>query len=120
MNDLVTDFLKNYWPVLLLAAWFGHKWWTARRVSASLPALLAAGAALVDVRTPAEFQAAHAPGTVNIPLSDLGERLAEIPRGSPVVVGCASGSRSGMARLLLRRHGYAEVHNIGSWTNFLR
>ena len=75
-------------------------------------------ALLVDVRTPAEFQAAHAPGTVNIPLAELGERLAEIPRGAPVVVGCASGSRSGMARTMLRRKGYADVHNIGAWTNF--
>ena len=42
------------------------------------------------LRRPLTDQAAHAPGTVNIPLSDLGERLAEIPRGAPVVVGCAS------------------------------
>jgi rhodanese-related sulfurtransferase len=112
------DFLKNYWPFLLLAAWFGYKWWNARRVTAQLPALRAAGATLVDVRTPAEFQAAHAPGTVNIPLAELGERLAEIPGGAPVVVGCASGSRSGMARTMLRRKGYADVHNIGAWTNF--
>ena len=41
------DFLKNYWPFLLLAAWFGYKWWNARRVTAQLPALRAAGATLV-------------------------------------------------------------------------
>jgi rhodanese-related sulfurtransferase len=119
LDERAMDFLKTYWPFLLLAAWYGHKWWSARRVGAMLPALRQAGAALIDVRTPAEFQAANAPGTVNIPLAELSQRLAEIPRGVPVVVGCASGSRSGMARMMLRRQGFAEVHNIGAWTNFL-
>jgi rhodanese-related sulfurtransferase len=45
--------------------------------------------------------------------------LGEIPRGAPVVVGCASGTRSGMAKMLLRKHGYTQVHNIGAWTKFL-
>jgi rhodanese-related sulfurtransferase len=46
--------------------------------------------------------------------------MGEIAKGVPVVVGCASGSRSGMAGMMLRKHGYAPVHNIGSWRNFLK
>ena len=114
----IQDFLQNYWPVLALALWWGHKWWRARRVMALLPGLRQSGAWLVDVRTPAEFAAANAPGTVNIPLQEMGSRLAEIPRDRPVVVGCASGTRSGMARLVLRKHGYPKVYNIGTWRNF--
>ena len=54
-------------------------------------ALFSAGAAqLVDVRSAGEFAAANAPGTVNIPLGDLGNRLSDIPKTAPVVVGCAS------------------------------
>ena len=83
-----------------------------------LPKLQQNGALLVDVRSPAEFAAAHVPGTLNIPLQELGSRLAEIPRDKPVVVGCASGSRSGMARLMLKRSGYPQVYNIGAWRNF--
>ncbi len=113
-------FLTEYWPLLALMAWFGYKWWSARRVSAMLPGLKAQGAVLVDVRSMAEYAAGNAPGTVNIPLQELGARLSEIPRGVPVVVGCASGSRSGMARLMLRKNGYSPVYNIGSWRNFLR
>jgi rhodanese-related sulfurtransferase len=50
----------------------------------------------------------------------LGARLAEIPRNAPVVVGCASGTRSGMAKLLLKKKGFAPVHNIGAWSNFMK
>lgn len=114
------NFLKEYWPLLAVATWFGYKWWRARRVKAMLPGLLEQGATLVDVRTVAEFAHGSAPGTLNIPLQELAARLDEIPRSKPVVVGCASGTRSGMAGLLLKKHGYAQVHNIGVWRNFLR
>ena len=114
------DFLKNYWPMLALAAWFGYKWWNARRVVALLPALKQQGATLLDVRSMAEFAQASAPGTVNIPLQELAVRLDEIPKTSPVVVGCASGTRSGMAKMLLKKKGYSAVHNIGAWGNFMK
>lgn len=110
-------FIAQYWPLLLLVLWFGTKWWNARRVKTMLPQLKAQGATLVDVRSPGEFTAGHAEGAVNIPLPELAQRLAEIPKDRPVVVCCASGTRSGMARMMLRRHGYTQVHNIGNWTN---
>lgn len=113
------DFFQQYWPLLAVAAWFGYKGWRGRRVRALLPQLMAQGATLLDVRSVAEFAAGSAPGTVNIPLDALGSRLTEIPRDKPVVVGCASGTRSGMARLLLRKNGYAPVYNIGGWRNFV-
>lgn len=112
------DFLQNYWPVLALTLWWANKWWRARRVMAMLPALRQNGAVLVDVRTAAEFAAASVPGTLNIPLQELGSRLCEIPRDKPVVLACASGTRSGMARMVLRKSGYQQVYNIGTWSNF--
>ena len=113
------NFFKEYWPLLAVAAWFGYKWWAARRVRAMLPQLLIQGATLVDVRTVAEFAQASAPGTLNIPLQELAGRLNEIPSTVPVVLGCASGTRSGMASLLLKKRGYSQVYNIGVWRNFL-
>ena len=112
------EWIQNYWPMAALAIWLGYKWWNARRVAALLPELRQRGAVLLDVRTLAEFAAANAPGTLNIPLQELGKRLHEIPRNVPVVLGCASGSRSAMARLMLRRHGFTPVYNIGAWRNF--
>jgi rhodanese-related sulfurtransferase len=116
----LSNALKQYWPFLLLAFWFGYKWWNSRRVAALLPTLRQRGATLVDVRSAAEYAGAHAPGTVNIPLQELGRRLGEIPKSAPVVVACASGSRSGMARMLLKKNGYADVYNAGSWRNLGR
>jgi len=37
-----------------------------------------------------------------------------------VVLCCASGTRSGMAKLLLKKNGYPRVFNIGRWSNLLR
>ena len=115
----IASFFQQYWPLLALAAWFGYKWWSARRVIGLLPALKAKGATLVDVRSVAEFASGNAPGTINIPLQELGGRLSEIPKDAPVVVGCASGTRSGMAKMAHKRQGY-EAYNVGTWRNFMR
>jgi phage shock protein E len=72
-----------------------------------------AGARIVDVRTPREFQGGAYPGAVNIPLQVLGARLRELPKNRPVVVYCASGMRSASAARLLRRAGYDDVVNAG-------
>ena len=113
------DLIRQYWPFALLAGWLGYKWLRARRLRNVLPALRQQGAALVDVRSQAEFAAASAPGCVNIPLPELKSRLAEISRDVPVVLCCASGTRSGMAAALLRSSGYTQVHNAGAWRNLL-
>lgn len=114
------EVVKQYWPFMALALWFGYKWWSARRVMARLPELKNSGATLVDVRSAAEFASGSAPGTINIPLQELGRRLDEIPKTAPVVLCCASGTRSGMAKMMLKRKGYQKVFNIGTWSNFLR
>jgi len=49
---------------------------------------------LVDVREVSEFTAGHLAGSINIPLGELPQRLAEIaPRTAPVFI-CRSGGRS--------------------------
>lgn len=84
-----------------------------------LPALRSRGATLIDVRSAAEFAYGNAPGTINIPLQEIGQRLGEIPKSAPVVVCCASGTRSGMAAMLLKKNGYKEVYNAGGWSKLL-
>jgi rhodanese-related sulfurtransferase len=68
-------------------------------------ALVASGAALLDVRTPDEFRDGHLEGAINIPLSDLAARLSELPRDRPLIVYCASGRRSARAVSALRARG---------------
>ena len=117
MNSM--EVLKQYWPFLLLGLWFAYKWWNSKRVLALLPALQLEGAVYVDVRSAEEFASGNAPGTINIPLPELGNRLGELSKASPVVLCCASGTRSGMAKLLLKKNGFSRVHNIGTWTKFM-
>jgi len=104
---------------MALALWFAYKGWNSKRVAAMLPELKRDGATFVDVRSAGEFASGNAPGTISIPLQELGSRLREIPKSSPVVLCCASGTRSGMAKLVLRKNGYLNVHNIGTWSKLL-
>jgi rhodanese-related sulfurtransferase len=113
------DILEKYWLFMALGFWFAYKWWNSKRIIGLLPKLKKDGAIFVDVRSSTEFASGNAPGTINIPLQELGSRLGEIPRSSPVVLCCASGTRSGMAKLVLKKNGYIEVYNIGTWSKLL-
>ncbi len=102
-------------PVLLLVFF----WWRSRGASVDqLKALVARKAQLVDVRTPGEFAGAHAPGSVNIPLDQLGRRTGELDKARPVILVCASGSRSAMATSLLKGQGFEAV-NAGPWNRLM-
>ncbi len=113
------NLFKQYWPFFALVLWFAYKWWNSKRVIALLPELKKNGATLIDVRSAGEFASGNAPGTINIPLQELGSRFGEIPKSIPVVLCCASGTRSGMAKMMLMKKGYKDVHNIGVWRNLL-
>jgi rhodanese-related sulfurtransferase len=82
-----------------------------------IPALLAEGAQVVDVRSPVEFASGHAPGSVNIPLHELEQGAANLDPHRWVIVCCASGTRSAVARRRLRSRGFERVLNAGSWRN---
>jgi rhodanese-related sulfurtransferase len=49
---------------------------------------------LIDVRTPAEYEEAHIPGTMNIPMEQVEFRLADFAREEPAVIVCQSGKRA--------------------------
>ncbi len=79
-----------------------------------LPAALAAGATLLDVRTDAEHGAGAIPGALSVPLDELRKRLEEIPEG-PVVVHCQVGVRGHTAARLLAQHGREVVNLDGGY-----
>ncbi len=75
---------------------------------------IAAGAAVVDVRTADEYGDGHYPAAKNIPVSEIMARMGEIgPRDKPVIVYCASGARSALAAKLLKANGFTDVMNAG-------
>ena len=100
--------------VVAYFAWRLLSSWRARR---RIPALLQEGAQVVDLRTPAEFAGGHASGSMNIPLQDLEREMKGLDPNRWVIVCCASGTRSGIARRKLRSRGYSRVLNAGSWRN---
>ncbi len=77
--------------------------------------LIQAGAFLVDVRTPEEFESGHVTASVNIPLDQVAERLDEFEGEDHIVVFCRSGNRSAMAKAILAQNGFANVTNGGTW-----
>jgi rhodanese-related sulfurtransferase len=65
---------------------------------------------VLDVRTPAEFEAAHLPGSIHRYAPDLSEAVpAELRLEAPVWVACGSGYRATIAASLLQRAGYQPI-----------
>jgi rhodanese-related sulfurtransferase len=91
---------------------------------ARLLQLQAAGVPIVDVREPAEFQAGHIEGAVNIPRGVLEFEIDGHPavncrtdpalahRDAPIVVYCRSGGRSALAADALRQLGFVEALSL--------
>jgi hydroxyacylglutathione hydrolase len=93
-------------------------WRAARGVLQTIPQIHAAELrtnaaggrlALLDVRNPSEWAGGHVPGASNIPVADLEQRLAEVPRDRLVAVYCESGSRAAIAASVLRARGVTNV-----------
>ncbi len=71
-----------------------------------------AGAFLLDVRTPEEWDDFHIPGTTLIPLDELPGRVSEVPADQEVVVVCRSGNRSQSGRDILLNAGFETVTSM--------
>lgn len=69
---------------------------------------------IIDVRKPAEFDAAHVRGAVNVPLDTLADSLniANIDDENNLYIHCAGGYRSVIAASLLKRQGYHNLRNV--------
>ena len=74
--------------------------------------LLEAGECIIDIREKGEYAEGHLKGVPNIPLSELRERINEIPKDRTVYLQCRSGQRSYNACLLLQNLGYTNVVNV--------
>jgi rhodanese-related sulfurtransferase len=80
---------------------------------------LEGGAPLVDVRQPDEYEEFHVPGARLIPLTELPERVEEVPSGEQVYVICGSGGRSARAVQFLNAQGLDTVNVAGGSKGWL-
>ena len=76
-------------------------------------AVVDAGAFLLDVREPDEWDAGHAPNAVHIPTREVQTRADELPRDRRIVAICRSGARSRVVAEALIAAGYDAVNTIG-------
>lgn len=67
---------------------------------------------VIDVREQWEYDEGHIPGVTLIPMSEVPNRLDEIPMDKEVIVTCRSGNRSGQVTEYLRQIGFENVHNM--------
>jgi rhodanese-related sulfurtransferase len=86
---------------------------------AEFEAAHAAGAAVLDVRNPDEYESGHVPGAVLIPLDELAARQDEIPDGDPLYVICAVGGRSLRAAQALMGAGHRALSVAGGTNGWI-
>ena len=69
---------------------------------------------ILDVRTVEEFAEGHVPGAINIPHTEVADRLAEIAAmgDTEIVLYCRSGLRAGVAADVLRAAGYVRLLHL--------
>ena len=71
-----------------------------------------AGAFILDVRQPEEWNEFHVPDSTLIPLAELASRVNELPKEQEIVVVCRSGNRSAQGRDILLDAGFAQVTSM--------
>ena len=74
--------------------------------------LQAEGARIIDVRTEAEYGAGYIPGSENVPMMGLSRAAASWDPAEPIVLYCATGSRSAEAAQILRSLGFERVYDL--------
>jgi phage shock protein E len=75
------------------------------------------GALVIDVRSEAEYREQHLPSAINIPLNRLAEEIARHApkKQQPLLLHCRSGARSAKATGVLKKLGYSNVLDLGSY-----
>ncbi|AXX90120.1 rhodanese-like domain-containing protein [Arcobacter suis] len=105
---------------IFLVAYIAYKKYTQRKVLKIVPTLMNQGGQIVDVRSEVEFAYGHKDGSINIPLGVLKNRMKELDNTKPIILCCASGSRSGLAKRTLMANGFKDVHNAGTWKSLTK
>jgi hydroxyacylglutathione hydrolase len=67
---------------------------------------------ILDVRSAREWRAGHLPGSVNVPVGELPQRMGELARDRAIATICEGGYRSSLAASLLAQEGFARVLNV--------
>jgi len=80
--------------------------------AAELLQLQGSGASIVDVRTPAEFEAGHIASAINVPVDQLQMVAPAWDKNRAIVVYCATSARSAEAATYLVSAGFKKVYDL--------
>ncbi|MCB9232941.1 MAG: rhodanese-like domain-containing protein [Bacteroidia bacterium] len=77
------------------------------------------GAVILDVRTPAEYDAGYIPGAININVMDpaFSQKVQSMDKEKAYFVYCRSGGRSGSACRMMNEMGFTQLFNLGYGIN---
>jgi rhodanese-related sulfurtransferase len=75
-------------------------------------ALIADGAALVDMRQPEEYEEGSIPDALSVPIRSMVSTDVEVPQDGPVVVYCQSGYRAAVALPMYHLLGYTNTEGF--------
>ncbi len=107
------DSFEGYWPSNVVDQWetTGGRIASVEQVSvAELDRL--GDYQVIDVRGATEYNDGHIPGSRNIPVGYVRDRLDEIPTDQPVVFQCQTGRRSAIAASLAAEAGRSYIYNL--------
>lgn len=74
--------------------------------------LLQSEAKIIDVRERVEYNRGHIKGTLNIPFSEIRDRINELSKDDTFYIHCRTGQRSYNVVLLLQQLGFKNVYNV--------
>lgn len=76
-------------------------------------------AVFIDVRTPAEVSMGAVPGSVNIPVDSLRDKIQTLDKDKTYIIYCAVGIRAYIAARMLMQNGFMDVRNLaGGYTTY--
>lgn len=74
---------------------------------------------LIDVRTESEWNSGHAKGAILFELSKIQEgETPAVSKDAEIYLYCRSGSRSGVAKEILKKEGFTNVENLGGLSDW--
>ena len=128
MMEKLPEFFGNHPGLFLaLAAVVGMLAWTTFQTSGTrrLSPAEATGkinrddAAVLDVRSEADFQNGHVLGAINIPLSQLDSSVARLQKykAKPLIAICATGQTANNAVRKLRQAGFEDLYSVAGGIN---
>jgi rhodanese-related sulfurtransferase len=92
-----------------------------KKVDAATAVGMLGARTVIDVRTPAEYDAGHIAGAQNIDVeaADFGSKIAALDKKAPYLVYCRSGRRSGIAAADMAKAGFTDVVDGGAMADLV-